>query len=391
LLLKLVTTFVADFQEAIQGNQRLESTSSELFGGARINQIFNEIYVEMINAISSTDDLSPADVRNAIRNSSGPRPALFVPEASFEVLTKRQIGKLEVPAQRCVDLVYEELQRLANRVERKEIQRFPVLAEKLVQATNDLLRERLVPTAEMVESLVKIEMAYINTNHPDFWKSGSAISTLAKIIEEKRRKETGQLAISYSKSNEELLNSTSSPVSPATVPIKPINANNGKDEGGLLSYLFRAPNPPPYSRSMHGEGKRPTQPQPKAAPKTIEMSSLPSPPLDDYSVDSLNEKEEVETRLIVSLIHSYFGIVKKNLIDSVPKATMHFLVNHTVEQLPTKLVTELYREDLIDELLKEDEDVVKQRMRCKAALEAYRQAATLLSQVKDADFSKLKK
>ncbi|GCC49561.1 hypothetical protein chiPu_0033803, partial [Chiloscyllium punctatum] len=42
----------------------------------------------------------------------GPRPALFVPEVSFELLVKRQIKRLEEPGLRCVELVHEELQRI---------------------------------------------------------------------------------------------------------------------------------------------------------------------------------------------------------------------------------------------------------------------------------------
>jgi dynamin 1-like protein len=102
----------------------------------------------------------------------------------------------------------------------------------------------------------------------------------------------------------------------------------------------------------------------------------------------LTEKEEVETRLIISLIQSYFSIVRKNILDSVPKAIMCFLVNYVAEHLPTKLVTELYKDDKMDELLQEDESVVRQRERCKAALEAYRQAATLLAQIRDTEVYK---
>lgn len=42
----------------------------------------------------------------------GPRPALFIPEVSFELLVKRQIKRLEEPSLRCVELVHEEMQRI---------------------------------------------------------------------------------------------------------------------------------------------------------------------------------------------------------------------------------------------------------------------------------------
>ncbi len=39
----------------------------------------------------------------------------------------------------------------------------------------------------MVQNLVKIELAYINTNHPDFIRAGAAISALGKMYERKRQ------------------------------------------------------------------------------------------------------------------------------------------------------------------------------------------------------------
>lgn len=386
LLLKLVTTYVTDFQEAIQGTLKSASTSSEPVGGARINQIFNDVYAHALHSIDSTNGLTAVDVRNAIRNATGPRPSLFVPEASFEVLTKQQIVKLEGPAQRCVDLVFDELQRLAVKLDRKEFHRFPVLAQRIVQVTLDLLRERLDPTTVMVENLIKIETAYINTNHPDFWKTGSAISTLARIMEDKRRRDASQQA-TLSRSNEDI---PQQPIqgAPVTPPVSPTGlkppggSSQGKEEGGILSYLFRSSNAhaAPYpTKQASGEGKR--------TPRKHHQTPLPAP-MEPEGLNELSEKEEVETKLIISLIHSYFSIVKKNLLDSVPKAIMHFLVNHVSEHLPTKLVTELYKDEKMEELLQEDDSVVRQRERCKAALEAYRQAAALLSQIRDAEVYK---
>lgn len=46
--------------------------------------------------------------------------------------------------------------------------RFPNLHEKIVDVVTSLLRRRLQPTNEMVTNLVQIELAYVNTRHPDF-------------------------------------------------------------------------------------------------------------------------------------------------------------------------------------------------------------------------------
>lgn len=49
--------------------------------------------------------------------------------------------------------------------------RFPKLHEKIVDVVTALLRKRLPITNKMVENLVHIELAYINTKHPDFYEA----------------------------------------------------------------------------------------------------------------------------------------------------------------------------------------------------------------------------
>lgn len=43
-----------------------------------------------------------------------------------------------------------------------------------------LLRRRLPPTNSMVENLVAIELAYINTKHPDFYKEIAMVPSMIK-------------------------------------------------------------------------------------------------------------------------------------------------------------------------------------------------------------------
>ena len=81
-------------------------------GGARICYIFHETFGRTLDSIHPLAGLTALDILTAIRNATGPRPALFVPEVSFELLVKRQIRKLEEPAIRCVELVHEEMQRI---------------------------------------------------------------------------------------------------------------------------------------------------------------------------------------------------------------------------------------------------------------------------------------
>ena len=63
--------------------------------------------------------------------------------------------------------------------------RFPKLHERIMDVVTQLLRRRLPPTNCMVENLVYIELAYINTKHPDF-HDAQLVGTLIKNSEEKR-------------------------------------------------------------------------------------------------------------------------------------------------------------------------------------------------------------
>lgn len=110
----------------------------------------------------------------------------------------------------------------------------------------------------------------------------------------------------------------------------------------------------------------------------------------------LTDREEMETSLIRALIASYFGIVRQTIQDLVPKAIMRaflarsrrfvealsdahlrgadLLVNFSRESVQNRLVASLYKENLFDELLHEDEALTAERTRIKNLLQAYREA-----------------
>ncbi|KAF5830210.1 Dynamin GTPase effector domain-containing protein [Dunaliella salina] len=95
----------------------------------------------------------------------------------------------------------------------------------------------------------------------------------------------------------------------------------------------------------------------------------------------LQEQDEIEVEVIRKLVDSYFAIVQRNLQDGVPKAIMHFMVNNTKRGLQQHLIQQLYREDLLEELLCEREDVVAQRSACKEAIQVLNAAVQALEEL----------
>lgn len=187
LILQQMTRFATSFTSSIDGTSSDISTK-ELSGGARIYYIFNSVFGNSLESIDPTSNLTALDIRTAIRNSTGPRPSLFVPEMAFDLLVKPQIKMLEIPSQRCVELVYEELIKICHTCGSTELSRFPRLQAKLIETVSDLLRERLGPTSNYVESLISIQRAYINTNHPNFLGAAAAMSNVVSAKQERERK-----------------------------------------------------------------------------------------------------------------------------------------------------------------------------------------------------------
>ena len=187
LILSLMTRFATSFIQSIDGTSG-EISTKDLCGGARIYYIFNSVFGNSLETIDPAQNLTAYDIRTAIRNSTGPRPSLFVPELAFDLLVKPQIKLLEIPSQRCVELVYEELIKICHTCGSNELSRYPRLQGKLIEVVSDLLRERLGPASSYVESLIAIQRAYINTNHPNFLGAAAAMSNVMQDKHERDKK-----------------------------------------------------------------------------------------------------------------------------------------------------------------------------------------------------------
>ncbi|TRY92886.1 hypothetical protein DNTS_002560 [Danionella cerebrum] len=313
-----VTVLNAQYQARLNSyGQPVEDHSATLLqivtkcGGARICYIFHETFGRTLQSIDPLGGLTELDVLTAIRNATGPRPALFVPEVSFELLVKKQIKRLEEPSLRCVELVHEELQRIiqhCSSYSTQELLRFPKLHDSIV---------------EVVHNLVAIELAYINTKHPDFTDaaqvSASVNSQQMETDGEKRWK------------TEMIPSQEKVPMPGFGSPSKAIN---------LLDSAV------PISRK-------------------------------------LSSREQRDCEVIQRLIKCYFMIVRKSIQDSVPKTVMHFLVNFVKEHLQSELVGQLYKQPLLQELLIESQETAQQRTEVAQMLEALKKANNIISEIRE--------
>lgn len=100
-----------------------------------------------------------------------------------------------------------------------------------------------------------------------------------------------------------------------------------------------------------------------------------------YEEPKLSDREQMETDLIRNLITSYFNIVRETVADQVPKAIMHLLVNFSKGNVQNRLVAELYKEELFDALLYEDENLAQERDKCSKLLQVYKEANKIIQEV----------
>ncbi|XP_051545873.1 dynamin-1-like protein isoform X4 [Myxocyprinus asiaticus] len=356
-LLQLITKFATEYCNTIEGTAKYIETA-ELCGGARICYIFHETFGRTLESVDPLGGLTTIDVLTAIRNATGPRPALFVPEVSFELLVKRQVKRLEEPSLRCVELVHEEMQRIiqhCSNYSTQELLRFPKLHDAIVEVVTSLLRKRLPVTNEMVHNLVAIELAYINTKHPDF---ADACGLMNNNIEEQRRNRMREM--------------------PSAVPRdKMAGGAQGEQEGGTGTWRGM------LKKGEDGQGDDRTKLQSsiQASPQighAVNLLDVPVP-----VARKLSAREQRDCEVIERLIKSYFLIVRKNIQDSVPKAVMHFLVNHVKDSLQSELVGQLYKPAVLDDLLTESEDMAQRRNEAADMLKALQKASQVIAEIRE--------
>jgi len=349
LLLNLITQFATNFGNTIDGVGIDESkmNSNELYGGARILYTFRVAYQKEVMRVHAHDGISDGAIRTAIRNASGSKNSLFISEVAFEILVKGQIEKLRRPALNCADLVFEELQRVAAQSTTPQMCRFNHLASQLQETVYLQLRERMDPVREFINKLIDVELSYINTNHPHFVSGSRAVQHSLTAIKIKQE-------------------------SPAPAPRNPVDKKKAQPGwsifGGGGKQNAEEKSAPPT----------PSVQQPRAKPKPVGDAFIGDP-----LMGSVTDREKVEISLVKILIKSYFDIVKKNILDAVPKAIMLHLVNHVKKKLQAHLVYVLYNENQFNELLTESPDIAQKRKTCIELLKVLKRSLEIVNEVRD--------
>ncbi|KXL47491.1 hypothetical protein M433DRAFT_64126 [Acidomyces richmondensis BFW] len=345
IVLNIITEFSNEYRTVLEGHNA-ELSSVELSGGARISFVYHELYSNGIKAVDPFDQVKDIDIRTILYNSSGSSPALFVGTMAFELIVKQQIKRLEEPSLKCVSLVYDELVRILGQLLQKPLfRRYPQLKEKFHAVVIAFFKRAMEPTNKLVRDLVAMEACYINTGHPDFLNGHRAMA----IVNE-RHNASKPVQVDPK---------TGKPLPPSAAPPRSSSPSldvNGDGGSGFFGSFFASKN-------------------------KKKMAAMEPPPPTLKASGTLSEKETQEVEVIKLLITSYYNIVRRTMIDMVPKAIMLKLVEHTKEEMQRELLGELYRTQELDDLLKESDYTIRRRKECQQMVESLTRAAEIVSQV----------
>ncbi|ONH90724.1 hypothetical protein PRUPE_8G071400 [Prunus persica] len=400
LLLNILSKYSEAFSTMVEGKNE-EMSTSELSGGARIHYIFQNIFVKSLEEVDPCEDLTDDDIRTAIQNATGPKSALFVPEVPFENLVRRQIARLLDPSLQCARFIYDELMKISHRCLVNELQRFPVLRKRMDEVIGNFLREGLEPSETMIGHIIEMEMDYINTSHANFIGGSKAVENALQQVKSSRiplplsRQKDGVDSDKAPPSERSLksraiLARQVNGIVPPDQGVRPVvdsekNASSGNILGGAtgsswgISSIFGgSDNRTPAKENLINKSyNEPIH----NVDQAVSMIHLREPPTVLRPTENHSEQETIEIAVTKLLLRSYYDIVRKNIEDSVPKAIMHFLVNHTKRELHNVFIKKLYRENLFEEMLQEPDEVAMKRKRTRETLRVLQQAFRTLDEL----------
>lgn len=429
-LLQLLTRYANEFGAALDGRAGGAAATRELFGGARLNYIFHDVYAAELDAMTPFETLTAEDIRTAIRNATGHRTPLFVPEGAFELLVKRLIVRFLPPALACVDLVYRDLVSLADSLQGEELARFPRLRRAVGDVTRGLLASHKAPAAQTVKDLLAMESSFINTRHPHFVGGSAAMEQVRRDREaaEEAEAEAADAADAASAASSGVNGRPGRDYLPAssfaaaayedpsrgggrpsshrrpgrqlpdspdrwvngvllgheTAPDGPVaySSNGGRGIAGVSSHRrarAAAVGALPAGGAAGFGGRADKR---KQTPRATDADVMPSH-LMVRGDEPLSDRERTEMDLIRLLLSSYFDLVRVRVADLVPKAVMCFLVNKAKGSLQSELVTKLYARERFAELMAEDEGAAADRRNTAVLVEAAEAAVAIVNEVRD--------
>ncbi|KAG9015888.1 vacuolar protein sorting-associated protein 1 [Tulasnella sp. 427] len=364
IVLTAITFFDHEFRNAIDGTTN-DLSVHELDKGARIGFVFHELFSNAIKSIDPFDQVQDGDIRTILYNSSGSSPALFVGTAAFEVIVKQQIRRLEEPSLKCCQLIYDELTRIQGQILGKmpSLKRFPALERKFASVIINFFRQAMTPTTALVTNVVAMQAAYLNTTNPDFLSGHTALAIVSERLNPPRPSTPSHDPRGAGRG------------APASANPRDLGVDPPKEENRFFGSFFQSKKVTSAAKRLSGTAT-PTTESPNPA-----LAIMDQPPPTIRPTSAFTDREKLETEVIKLLITSYFNIIKRLIIDVIPKSISFSLVTFAKDNIQKELLKELYKPEVLDELLKESDHVVRRRAEVRQMLTALNKADEIVATI----------
>nr|XP_058951907.1 dynamin-1-like [Pocillopora verrucosa] len=408
-LMQMIQQFSGDFEKAIEGSGDSIDTK-ELSGGAKINRIFHERFPYELVKVEFDEKQLRKEIMFAIKNIHGIRVGLFTPDMAFEAIVKRQIDKLRSPAVKCVDMVMSELTNVIKKCT-DPIDKYPLLRDQVEKIVVEHGRKGEAKSKDQVKTFIDMELAYINTNHPDFIGYAAASST--SNPGEKKTKRTisnqvirkGWLTISNTGfmkgiSKEYWFVLTAESLS----WYKDEEEKEQKYQLRLDNVRLRDAEAGFMSRKAAFAIFNPDQKNLFKDHKALELAGENQDVIDSWKasflragvyperdtsedkslqgeIGTLDPQMERQVETIRNLADSYIKIVSKTVRDLVPKTVMFFIINNVKEFIGQELLAHLYSGGNQNDLMKESEAEVVRREEMLRMFHSLKEALRIISDI----------
>lgn len=408
-MLTLIQNYGTDFERRIEGGGEAISIS-ELSAGAKINRIFHERFPFELVKLEVNEKELRREISFAIKNLFGVRVGLFTPDMAFEQIVKRQIEKLVVPSLKCVDMVFTELSEVVKTCG-LGMSRYPRLRDETERILTTFLREQEQKCKDHIRLVIEIELAYMNTNHPDFVGFDNA----AKGAQNKKvhQSVTNQVirkgwlgmpvslikgsskdswfvltadSLSWYKDKDEKEQRYSLRLE--DMKVRDIEAGRFSMGKKFLFALYYTSGKNVYKDKEQLEIQAQSEEDMEGWKAALLRAGV-YPSKEQASSEAEGDMEAMDPQLerqvetIRNLVESYMSIVSKNIQDGVPKTVMFTMVNKLKSFIQTDLLPTVYSAGGQDSLMEESadasirrEEVLRMYHTCRDALEIISEVST---------------
>lgn len=171
LLYNMVTEFSNLFKSTISGKydqRRDRNASKDIYGGARIKMLLENLYREFTGKYRATKDLTDLDIEKAIIMHEGDSLPGFPSVDVFVYLITPELKKLADPANDLLTECHLYIEQLAEEIAQKVFSRFPSVVNEMMELVSKCLLDQKNKAAKVVEAIIESEEGYLFTNDKEY-------------------------------------------------------------------------------------------------------------------------------------------------------------------------------------------------------------------------------